>query len=147
MNRAELHQRANDWVAGAETLLAAGQWSLAYYLAGYAVEFALKACVLSRMIETGVVFREQVVIGGKARKWEAKDFRTHNFAELIDLAGLRAELDANRQADTTFAGHWSTVSKWTSEARYEAKLEADARELVSAVADPQHGVLAWLRTF
>lgn len=147
MNRAELQQRANDWVAGAETLLAAGQWSLAYYLAGYAVEFALKSCVLSRMIETGAVFREQLTIGGKQKKWEARDFRTHSLDELVDLAGLRAELDGRRSQPDGFSANWLLVREWRSDSRYERHEQSKAEDLLKAIAVDPDGVLSWVRLF
>ena len=44
MNRSSLQNLANERIKDAEALLMAGRWSGAYYLAGYAVECALKAC-------------------------------------------------------------------------------------------------------
>ncbi len=43
MNRAELQRLAKDRLLDAKALFAARRWSGAYYLAGYAVECALKA--------------------------------------------------------------------------------------------------------
>lgn len=45
MNRAELRNLAKLRLAEAQTLLAAARWSGAYYLSGYSVECALKACI------------------------------------------------------------------------------------------------------
>jgi hypothetical protein len=45
MNRAELQRLAKERISDAKVLLAARHWSAAYYLAGYAVECALKACI------------------------------------------------------------------------------------------------------
>lgn len=45
MNRLELRQLAEDRIADAALLLASGRWSGTYYLAGYAVECGLKACI------------------------------------------------------------------------------------------------------
>jgi len=53
VNRAELRQLAEDRILDAEHLLAAGRWSGAYYLAGYAVECGLKACIMARVESTG----------------------------------------------------------------------------------------------
>jgi len=47
LNRPQLHQLAEDRVLDAKALLDAGRWSGAYYLAGYAIECGLKACVLA----------------------------------------------------------------------------------------------------
>ena len=45
MNRTDLQQPALTRLAEAKALLAAGFPAGAYYLAGYAVECALKACI------------------------------------------------------------------------------------------------------
>ena len=45
MNRADFQRLADVRIDEAGVLLAAGRWSGAYYLAGYAVECALKACI------------------------------------------------------------------------------------------------------
>ena len=44
MNRADLQKLSNTRIREAKALFAAGEYSGAYYLAGYAVECALKAC-------------------------------------------------------------------------------------------------------
>ncbi len=49
MNLVELRQLAEDRLRDAAALLAAGQFSGAYYLAGYAVECGLKACILAHI--------------------------------------------------------------------------------------------------
>lgn len=59
MNRAELKQLSMDRVGDAEILLANGRWAAAYYLLGYAVETALKACILKFVEETGVIFSDK----------------------------------------------------------------------------------------
>ena len=57
MNRLEFQQLAEVRVREAEALLAVGLWDGAYYLAGYAVECALKACIL-RLVEQTAKHRE-----------------------------------------------------------------------------------------
>jgi hypothetical protein len=57
MNRAELQQLAEDRRLDAEALLAAQRWAGAYYLAGYAVECGLKACIMAYVERTGVIFK------------------------------------------------------------------------------------------
>lgn len=92
MNRAELQKMALERLNDAKALLDGGRWEFAYYMAGYVVECGLKSCLLARMIYTAWVFEE---------KWEAKRCRTHDFKELVELAGLthqlNADLDACRQ--------------------------------------------------
>lgn len=45
MTRAEFQQLADTRVLDAQALLNAQRWHAAYYLAGYGVECALKACI------------------------------------------------------------------------------------------------------
>ena len=45
MNRTDLQKLSNARIREARILFAAGEYSGAYYLAGYAVECALKACI------------------------------------------------------------------------------------------------------
>ena len=45
MNRADLQKLAEERLADAELLLANGRFGGAYYLSGYVVECALKACI------------------------------------------------------------------------------------------------------
>jgi hypothetical protein len=56
MNRAQLRQLAEDRVLDAACLLAGGRWAGAYYLAGYAVECGLKACIMAHIEATGAIF-------------------------------------------------------------------------------------------
>ena len=56
LTMAALRSMADERVLHARVLLQGRRWAFAYYNAGYAVECALKACVLSRMILTGWVF-------------------------------------------------------------------------------------------
>jgi hypothetical protein len=141
---------AEERIKDAEALLTGKRWEFAYYSAGYAVECALKSCILSRMIHTGWVFEE---------KWRADVCRTHDFGELIRLAGLSQEL-ADRLAESAaaaasvggpsggaFAGYWGTVLGWKVESRYEAKSEVEAKALYEAITADPDGVLIWLRKF
>lgn len=56
VNQALLQLMANERILDAGALRATGRWAYAYYVAGYAVECALKSCVLAQMIYTGGVF-------------------------------------------------------------------------------------------
>jgi HEPN domain-containing protein len=88
MNQADLRSLAQDRVLDADALIKGGRWSLAYYVAGYAVECALKSCLLARMVHTGWVFQEKIKID---------ECLTHDFGKLINLAGLTPELKTFRE--------------------------------------------------
>lgn len=51
MNRFDLQKMAEERVADAAALLDAERYQAAYYLCGYAVEFALKACIARQVRE------------------------------------------------------------------------------------------------
>jgi len=112
VNRAELQELAKERIKDAKALLKGKRWGFAYYTAGYAVECALKSCLLARMIYTAWVFEE---------KWKAQECLTHDFRELVRLAGLIAELDAKLAASAAaaaggapgglFTMHWGIVSQ------------------------------------
>ncbi len=140
---------AEERIKDAKALLDGGRWEFAYYAAGYAVECALKACLLARMIHTAWVFEE---------KWEAKVCRTHDFGTLIDLAGMRDELtdkmDASAAAASSggppggaFTAYWGTAVKWKVESRYQSRTQAEAKELYEAITHDPDGVLPWIKNF
>jgi hypothetical protein len=136
MNRMELRQLAEDRILDAQTLLAAGRWSGAYYLAGYAVECGLKACVLAYVERTGVIFLE--------KKYSEKCW-THDSEELVSLAGLGKALESAIIASAVFEDHWKVVEEWSELSRYQQKTEVEARKLFEAVNDHSNGVLQWIK--
>jgi hypothetical protein len=142
VNQADLRKMAEERLKDAKVLIDGGRWEFGYYAAGYAVECALKSCILARMIHTAWVFEE---------KWEAKGCLTHEFAKLVHLAGLTdqlyADLKASSAAGREFATNWRTAEAWTVSSRYEARTEAEAKGLYAAIADEPHGVLRWTRTY
>jgi HEPN domain-containing protein len=100
---------AEERVRDAAALLRARRWSAAYYLAGYAVECGLKACVVAyiqRHIE--VIFRERRF---SERCW------THDFDELLKLAELKARYDADVATDPLLKFNWQVVKNWKETTR------------------------------
>jgi hypothetical protein len=136
LNRTELRQLADDRVLDARSLLGASRWSGAYYLAGYAMECGLKACVLAFVEKTGQIFRD--------KKFSEKCF-THKLIELIDVAGLKEEHEDLLKANPTFAGFWGDAKDWIEAARYQQKTETEARALYEAITNDPDGVLRWIR--
>lgn len=145
MNQAELRLMAEERIEDARVLVAGHRWTFAYHTTGVAVECALKSCVLARMIYTGWVFDEVIQLGGQARKVKEVTARTHDFTTLLELAGLKGDLDADAAADSEFQKRWGAVAKWTVESRYLPKSRGEAETLYEAVAEPTHGVLRWLK--
>ena len=134
MNRAELQWLAKERIREAKVLLDAQHWPGAYYLAGYALECILKACIAKRM---------------QAEEFPDKSLAdkcwTHNLAQLLVVAELKADFDAAMQADTNLRENWEIVKMWTEASRYARKKKADAQDLYDAITDRKHGVFSWLR--
>ena len=143
MNQTELQRLAEERIKDAKALIDAGRWEFAYYACGYTIECALKSCVLARMIQTGWVFDEKVK--------DVRDCRTHEFGQLVRIAGIKHELDARLRESTAdsdgFVDNWSTVEGWTVTSRYESKSEAKARRLYDAITAEPNGVLKWIQNY
>lgn len=105
----------------------------AYYLAGYAVECALKACIAKRT---------KIYQFPPKRKYVERVY-SHNLSELLDAAELGGQLDRDMKTDTALAANWSTVKDWTEESRYQSSL-LNGKDLYNAVAGP-NGVLPWIK--
>jgi HEPN domain-containing protein len=119
-----------------KSLLDAGHYSGAYYLCGYVVEYALKACIAKR-----------------AKRYEfppdpdtVRKCYSHNYDNLVKAADLGQELLDRVQADRDFRKNWTNVSQWSEQTRYEVMPEFEARMLFEAVSNPNHGVLEWLKS-
>jgi HEPN domain-containing protein len=131
VNRSDLQKLADMRIEEAEILLKAKKYAGAYYLAGYAVEFAFKACIAK-----------------KTRRYDYPDKQlvqkcyTHKVEELVVLAGLKAAL----HADPDLQRNWGVVRDWDEESRFERKTtRAEAQALYDAITDSAHGVLPWIK--
>lgn len=135
MNRLEFRQLADDRIDDAAMLLASGRWSGAYYLAGYAVECGLKACIAKLTNEDDFPPERKFV----------EECYTHNLEKLLKAAGLKPVLDADASANPMFAGNWGIARDWQETSRYEQKTQAEAQRLFDAITNNSDGVLSWIR--
>jgi HEPN domain-containing protein len=137
LNRATLQSLARIRLADAQALFAAGRFGATYYLAGYVVECALKACIAKGTAQYDFPDRKLA-----EQSW------THSLGDLVAVAGLRADLDAARRADPNFEDHWATVVQWSEHFRYhEGITQQDVREILEALTDPLYGVLRWVQPY
>ena len=134
--RSELQLLADERLEEAQILLSAGKWGGTYYLAGYAVELALKSCIIKRLMATDAF----------PRKDFSRDCYTHDLEDLVELAGLTAALAIAEAADVLLKSNWLQAKDWSEVKRYHLITEAEARDLFAAIADPAHGVLPWVKT-
>jgi len=133
MNRFEFQALAVERLSDADALLKAGRYACAYYIAGYAVECALKACIARKTNQDDFPPKE------------AHRYYVHDISRLLDFAGLEPVRDQEAGRDAVFERNWTVVKDWTEEARYQSRGQKQAEEILTAIDDPQHGVLQWLR--
>ncbi|MEK6303596.1 MAG: HEPN domain-containing protein [Acidobacteriota bacterium] len=134
MNRKDFKSLALTRLREARVLLANGEYSGAYYLAGYVVECALKACIAKRTKRHD--FPDKTTVN---ESW------THRPVKLIGPAELEISLAAKIKADPVFGRNWANVIRWGEDSRYELKAEREAVDLIKAISDRRHGVLRWLK--
>jgi hypothetical protein len=101
VTRLQWQQLAERWLVDAKAMLDAHRWAAAYYVAGYAVECGLKACVLARVAAAAEVIFED-------RRFSEKCW-THNLLELVQLAGLEATRAADAAANPILYRNWLVV--------------------------------------
>jgi HEPN domain-containing protein len=135
VNRNDLQELSRTRIRESRLLLKAGQYGGAYYLAGYAAECALKACIarLTRRHD----FPDKKTVDSSY---------THNLEALVRVAGLDLALIRMRSADARFDLNWSVVKDWSESSRYELTDRQSAESLVAALGG-SHGVLRWLREY
>ncbi len=99
MDRAQLQELAGVRVADASALLAVGRWGAAYYLLGYWIECALKACAAKQFRECEVPDKRLV-----------NSFYTHRLDELLAISGVKSQLESRARMNTSFEINWNDCS-------------------------------------
>ena len=137
MNKTELENLAAIRIKEAKILLTADCYQGAYYLAGYALECTLKACIAKQVKEFD--FPDKKL---------ANDSYTHKLANLVITAGLKPNLTAQEKQSKEFELNWAVVNKWSEESRYECVIKKqDAHDLFNAIIDNESGILPWLKKY
>jgi HEPN domain-containing protein len=136
VNRDQLRHLAEDRLRDAACLLANGRWGGAYYLAGYAVECGLKACIMAFVEASGAIFQD--------KKYSEKCW-THDLEDLLDLADLTPALDADTTTNPALDANWLVAKSWNETSRYEQKTQSQAQTMYDAIANTPDGILAWIR--
>jgi hypothetical protein len=135
MNRFDFQEIAELRLRESKALLAAGHAEGAYYLAGYAVECALKACIAKRTQRHD--FPEKKLVN---------ESHTHNLKELVRLATLDGILDADSRKLPVLATNWTIIQNWSEASRYEhGRAQQEAVDLLQAIEDSSGGLLPWLQ--
>jgi HEPN domain-containing protein len=135
VNRRDFQELARVRLDEANALLQAGYFDGAYYLAGYAVECALKACIakLTKQFDF------------PPDRHSIENMYTHDLTKLVKAAELWVDLSYELTIDKAFELNWSIAKEWSELKRYVRISEAAAIALYDALTDRRHGVMRWLR--
>jgi HEPN domain-containing protein len=139
-NRIDFQRLAELRLKEAKALLAAGFPDGAYYLAGYAVECALKACIAKRTQQHD--FPDKKLVD--------KSY-SHDVEKLLDAAGLDDRLKTEIATSEDLALDWETVREWSEQSRYDLFIGdpqgglVTAELLINAVESEKSGVLRWIK--
>lgn len=137
MNKSDLETLVGIRVSESKVLLESGNYQGSYYLAGYALECAIKACIAKQVQQYDFPNKEL-----------AQKSHQHKLTDLLGVAGLKQKLYQKEQAVLDFKLNWAVAKDWTVESRYECSIESNkANDLFQAVTDENSGVLPWLKTF
>ena len=134
MNRKEFQHLSDVRLREAKVLLRAGLYDGAYYLGGYAVECALKACIAKR------TNRHEF-----PDKKRAEASYTHRLKDLLVAAGLENEHSVHLASDKRFSDNWDVVARWSEQKRYTINQTDEACKLLIAIGQRDYGVLTWLK--
>jgi len=104
----------------------------AYYLGGYAVECAIKACIIKKLKNSD--------------EWQDRNFSElcykHELVVLLRLADLETPMNAMPEV----LNNWGLVKPWKETSRYDLGRSVGAvQNFLDAIDDPNDGVLTWIK--
>jgi HEPN domain-containing protein len=105
----------------------------AYYLGGFAVECALKACIAKKTRRHD--FPADAKLAGRVY--------SHDLTELLKLADLDYQLDKDMRTNRQLAANWGVIKAWRIDCRYETS-GLSGKDMVDSLNSPD-GVLAWIK--
>lgn len=121
---------SSERIREARVLFRKGFNNGAYYLAGYSIEFALKA-----------YYCKQMMFPPK----EIKDLYCHNLATLLQSCGLKEQFEDDMKKDHNLGASWGTVNGWSEEARYKVFRKKIVDNFLDAIDNKHKGVLTWIK--
>ncbi len=127
--RADFEKLMDLRMVEAKLLRTRKDWDGAYYLAGYAVEFALKIRIIAHLMKSDSFPDRKLT----------ENFYKHDLTVIRKSAGLDDEMDE----DGAVSPQWDTVKDWSEQSRYQiGKTEKEAKDLYDAI---ENGVLPWIK--
>lgn len=137
MNRGDFQKLAKMKLEDAQAMLEKQRYSGAYYLCGYVIECALKACITKQTREYDFPPDPTAI----------RQIYVHDLVRLVKAAGLEVTLGRALKKDKRFEVNWGLVKEWNEITRYEEHSETKARSLYDAIVHKKDGVLQWIKQY
>ena len=108
MNRSDFQALSRLRIRESRVLLKNTYYMGSYYLAGYAIECALKSCICKQF-----------------KRFDFPDKRlvstsyTHDLDILLKNASIQKEFDAEIHRSPRFELNWNVIKDWSEEVRYD----------------------------
>lgn len=110
-------------------------YSGAYYLAGYSVELALKACYCKSVKAQS--FPDKKVIG---------ILYSHDLNNLMGVSGVKIKFEKEIKTNSQLLTNWEIVKDWSEDSRYIDSIDKkSARALMDAISKSSNGILTWIK--
>lgn len=135
LNRAILQDLANIRFDEVKLLLDNGKYDGAYYLSGYVIETALKACFAKNVEQYD--FPDKTTV--------TKHLFVHTLSSLLGTASLTPAFNEEIKITPQLDVNWTEVVKWNEESRYEKHSKEKAERMFDAISSPNGGVFLWLK--
>lgn len=133
MNRKHFQALAKIRMREAQRLFRLKEYSGTYYLAGYAIECALKACIAKQFKRFEFPDKQRV-----------NDSYTHDLKKLAALCGLKQAILDQAADDEGFQANWNLVTLWSEKSRYEILDRPRAKAMLDAIMEETSGVMPWI---
>ena len=135
MNRTDLQELAKIRIRESRTLLDRGLYAGAYYLSGYSLECALKACIAKQTREYDF-----------PDKKKTNAAYAHDLKKLFELSDFYQEFSREWKSTPKLELNWGIASNWSEQSRYILTTkQEDAKALYWACASPKYGILNWIK--
>ena len=147
-SRSDFHTLTRQRLDESNALLPLNFPDAAFYLAGYSIECALKAAVCRTLDQNDFYGPDR---GNKSTRYVQdrvlREFKTHNYSDLLVLSGLSAKLNTARQTDPKIEAAWFFIEgmNWSEQSRYQlgTKSAINVYNFVQAVET----IVIWISNF
>ena len=135
MTKTELESLSDLRLKESKILFENESYQGAFYLCGYSIECALKACIAKSFKENEFPNKKLV-----------NDSYVHDLNQLLKLSNLSIQFQLDVKSDPNLDIHWAVVKDWSEQFRYDPSIEKiRAEDLIKAVSDEQSGILPWIK--